>query len=156
MGLQHSLGMWTRGLFSILLDYLFFGPLPSMPCPHTHRGSRYSGVADMGLFPSSPKSRCASHWGLCACLAGRGCWLIPIPEHGAVSKAVLSPRAALWYWFGTVAQTRYSCSQQQGPQILCDWCASWHFPSPDTCTMACRSRLARLASTVLVRTLTTF
>lgn len=33
MGLWHNLGMETRGLFSILLDYFFFG---SPPCPvHT-------------------------------------------------------------------------------------------------------------------------
>lgn len=133
----------------------FLAPLPSMPC----YGSCYSAEANTGLCLRLSQIQACTPFG--AGLHGRGWWLIPVPDHGAVSKAVQSLRATSWCWFGTRAQTQYSCSQQQGPQIPCDWCTSWHFPSPKGCArelvasgfMACRSRLARLASMVLVRSL---
>lgn len=153
MGMQHSLGMQTRGLFSILLHGLFFGSAPL----HALLWLLLQQSGQHGALPEAlPNPGMHPFW-----VPGRGWWLIPVPDHGAVSKAVQSLRAASWCWFGTRAQTWYSCSQQQGPQIPWDWCTSWHFPSPKGCTrelvasgfMACRSRLARLASMVLVRSL---
>lgn len=63
--------------------------LPSMPCLPTDHGSCYSGVANMELCLKLSQIQACILFGA-VCMPGRGWWLIPIPEHGAVSKAVLS------------------------------------------------------------------
>lgn len=134
MGLWHNQGMETRGLFSILLDYFFFVSLPLHALFACRLRPLLQPSRDMGLCLKLSLIQACIPFGA-VCVSGRSWQLIPVPNHRAVSKAVLSLRAASWYWFGTRAQARYSCGQQRAPKSGSSWWrTSWHFPSPEVCT----------------------